>query len=101
MAWLANQFLLPSLTIFWLQIGVSGRANFRRGRLLCAVVYLPKREGIFLGVLADGKVTHLRHGGLWFANFTAKFLDLGRGLADGRDADISGDGVAGMHSFHQ
>src|SRR5882672_10033624 len=72
-----------------------------KGDLLRLLVYLPNRESILLRVLANGKITHSRHGGLWFTNTASELLDLRHGLRHRRHIDIDGDRMPWMHALHQ
>src|SRR5438270_3034488 len=57
-------------------------------RLFCIRITLPNSKGVALGILADGKVAHLRHSRFRHADFTTELLDLFGELDDRINADV-------------
>lgn len=64
-------------------------------------VGFPEAERVVFGILADGEVAHLRHGGPGCADSAAEFFDPGRGLGHGGHADVLGDALFRLPARHQ
>src|SRR5262249_10212751 len=81
--------------------GPTTKRHLDKGTLFCLRIHFPKGERVGLRILADGEITHPRNRCLWFANAASQFFHFRHEGGDGRHADIAGDGVGGMHPFHQ
>src|SRR5688572_23393383 len=80
--------LLFSVLIIW--FSVLGSYCWRS---LGIRVTLPEPEHVIFRVLANGEITHLRHGRFRHADFPAELLHFGRELVHRRDADIMRDAL--------
>src|SRR6266513_103611 len=62
----------------------------------CRRVALPKSKGVALGILADGEITHLRHGRFSHADFSTEFRNFISELVDRIHTDVVDDWLLRM-----